>query len=148
MKTNGLDVLDAPEVDVVSAADRFAKLTVIYLRWQAIEDEYGKLKGIFRDVARGRTMDFPTSDNSAYVRVEQKPDRVCRKVPRDMVAPVVRLCGEALFDLMTIHPSAGEYGSFQVNAFKLLTKAKATALYEKLLEHATAFVKLFKREEE
>jgi hypothetical protein len=146
MKTNGgIATLEHPEVDIVSAVDRLVKIEMIRLKWKAVETEAEQLKSVLRDVAGGRTMDFPASDGTAFVRVEQKPDRVCRVVSVQLLPSVIRLAGEQWPRCFRLHPWSGDEGatSFKLNLFNLLSKAKAIALYEKLLEKATAFVSVF-----
>src|SRR5205807_841212 len=131
-----------PASDIVSAADRFATLTAIYAKWKAIEPEYEELKKLFREIAGGRTMEFPSSDGSAAVQVQQKPDAVCRVVEAMDLEPVIKLSGEHVFDLFSLHPTRGSERNFDLNALKLRPKRDAVSLIGRLERESTAFVKL------
>jgi hypothetical protein len=127
--------------DIVAAADRLAKLGAIKARWEAVEPEYRELQQQFRDIAGGRSLQFPGT-NGVLVGVEQKPDSVCRVVIAEDLPSVIRWSGDHVFDLFSLHPSRGSERNFDLNALKLRPKRDAVSLIGRLKRASTAVVRL------
>jgi hypothetical protein len=98
------------------------------------------IKAQFRELADGVDLEL-TTPGGAKVSVDQKGDSVARVVDDSKLARVLKLAGDRLFNLFTLHPSKGAEKNFELNAYKQLPKATALALVDHLTTEATAWVK-------
>jgi hypothetical protein len=99
-----------------------------------------EIKSIFRELADGADLELATP-SGATVSVDQKGATVVRVVEESKLARAIKLAGDRIFNLFTIHPSKGPEKNFELNAYKQLPKATALALIGHLTTDATPWVK-------
>lgn len=102
-------------------------------------EELDLIKAQLRDLAKGNDRVFVGFIYSASV--EQKPDAVCRVIDEIKLPRVLKLAGEMLHCLFTLHPSKGAEKNFELNAHKTLPKKQASQLLALLKEPATPWVR-------
>lgn len=120
--------------------ERGAKLAREIKSLETKKAELDELKKEFRALANGGDLELATP-GGAKVSVDQKGDCVARVVGDSKLARTLKLAGDRLFNLFTLHPSKGEEKNFEINAYKQLPKATALALIDHLTAEATAWVK-------
>src|ERR1700748_2760835 len=102
--------------------ERGAKLTREIKALEAKKAELDELKKEFRELAQDTDLELVTP-SGAKVSVDQKNDSVVRVVQDSQIARVLKLAGDRIFNLFTLHPSKGDAKSFELNAHQQLPKA-------------------------
>ena len=128
------------KADLEALIDEGAKLATAIAALERKKTRLDEIKGIFRNLADGENLTL-TAPGGARVSVDQKGDSVARVVDESHLARVLKLAGDRIFNLFTLHPSKGDEKNFELHAHKELPKATALALIDHLTVAATAWVK-------
>jgi hypothetical protein len=126
------------DIEIRELVDRGAKLHKKLAPAKQWLDELDLIKAQLRDLAKGKDRTFAGFVYAASV--DQKPDTICRAVDESLLPRVLKLCGDALHSLFTLHPSKGNEKNFELNAHKTLPKKQAGELVDLLTVEATAWV--------
>lgn len=125
--------------DIRELVDRGGKLSIEIARLEKKKLELDLIKKQLRELADGKDQAFAGSQYTATV--ENKPDTVCRVVDSGCVARAVKIAGESLLALFTLHPSKGNEKNFELNALKTLPKNAGRRLVDLLQVEATPWVR-------
>jgi hypothetical protein len=125
--------------EIRELVDRGGKLSKELAAAKPKFEELDLIKAQLRDLARGKDRAFTGFTHTAVV--EQKPDTISRVVDESLLPRVLKLAGDVLHTLFTLHPRKGAEKNFELNALKTLPKKAAGELVDLLTETATAWVR-------